>query len=298
MAEKEIDTQAVIDSIFNNKPEEKEETKKSVKAPVNIFSKPIPVTQDEAARKSRRKTVIIEALLFGAFITAITAIYALSGIELKLDPENGLETPSFWYFVLEFIFFTVVIGFGDYYLTERRVNNYNSMMAGINLNIDDEIKTALAAQEAEGITAADAAAQNSAGGIKKPVIDVKCVSGEESLTDRAFVAYEGDKKVGSAQTCKGYILDNSGFETPILRVIELKADDGDFKNGVVMELINAIKQMAADNTIAALVVPKSVYGDLTLNLPSGEKYKLIYSEELKVQEAYPGALMGITGEIK
>lgn len=287
----EIDTQAVIDSIFNNKkPEESAENKPEVKRPINIFSKPIPVTQDEAARKARLKVVIIEGLLFGAFLTAITAIFSLSGLELKLDPENGVNTPSVWYFLIEFVFFSVVIGVGDYFLTERRVNNYNAQMAGIDVNIEEEIASALAAQEAEGITADAAAAQN--------IIEVRCTEGENSLTDKAFEAYEGEKKVGSARTCKGVILDSNGFETIILRMTELSADEGDFKNGVVMELINAAKQAAADNTLAAVVIPNSVLGDLETNLSSGEKYKITFTEELKVQEAYPGALMGVSGELK
>ncbi|GEM_PF-3368152 len=296
---KEIDTKAVIDSIFNNKPkEEAKEGNTEVKRPVNIFSKPIPVTQDDAARKARLKVVIIEGLLFGAFLTAITAIYSFSGLELKLDPENGVDTPSFWFFLLEFIFFSGAIGVGDYFLTERRVNNYNSMMAGINVDLDGEIEQALLEQEAEGITADVAAAQNKSNGEEARIITVHCTEGEDSLTDKGFVACEGEKMVGWSRTCKGVILDKNGFETLVLRMTALKADEGDFKNGVVMELINAAKQAAADNQLAAVVIPKSAYGDLELNLSDGAKYKITYSEELKVQEAYPGALMGVAGELK
>ena len=301
--EKDIDTKAIIDNIFGRKPTgeasgEIDTTK--VKRPENIFSKPIPVTQDEAARKSRLKTVIIEGLLFGAFITAITAIYSFSGLELKLDPENGVNTPSFWFFLIVFIVFSIAIGVGDYFLTERRVNNYNSKMAGINIDseIDNEIEKALAEQEAEGITAEDAAAMNNSNGEEKPLIDIRCVSGEESLTDKVLEAYVNDEKVGFIQSCKGVILDSNGFETPILKVCGLQANDGDFKNGVVMELIGGLKKLASDNTLAAVAIPKSVYGDLVLNVSGAEKFGITYGEELKIQEAYPGALMGIKGELK
>lgn len=301
--QKDVDTKVIIDNIFGRKPtdEEKGEIDTSkVKRPENIFSKPIPVTQDDEAKKSRLKIVIIEGLLFGAFITAITVIYSFSGLELKLDPENGVNTPSFWFFFFVFIFFSVVIGIGDYFLTERRVNNYNSKMAGINIDseIDNEIEKALAAQEAEGITPEDAAAMNSSNGEEKPLIDIRCVAGEESLTDKLLEAYVNDEKVGSIQSCKGIILDSSGFETPILKVCGLQANEGDFKNGVVMELIGGLKKFAADNTLAAVAIPKSVYGDLVLNVSGAEKFGITYGEELKIQEAYPGALMGIKGELK
>ena len=301
--QKDIDTKAIIDNIFGRKPAEggngDTDTSK-VKRPENIFSRPIPVTQDDAARKARLKIVIIEGLLFGAFITAITAIYSFSGLELKLDPENGANTPSFWFFLLVFVFFSIAIGVGDYFLTERRVNNYNSKMAGINLDseIDNEIEKALAAQEAEGITAEDAAAMNNSNGEEKPLIDIRCTEGEESLTDKVFEAYINDKRVGFIKSCKGIILDSNGFETPILKVCSLSVNDGDFKNGVVMELIAGLKKSASDNTLAAVAIPKSVYGDLVLNVSGAEKFGITYGEELKIQEAYPGALMGIKGELK
>ena len=301
--QKDVDTKAIIDNIFGRKPTgdnaEEPDTSK-VKRPENIFSKPIPVTQDEAAKKSRLKTVIIEGLLFGAFITAITVIYSFSGLELKLDPENGVNTPSFWFFFFVFVFFSVVIGIGDYFLTERRVNNYNSKMAGINIDseIDNEIEKALAAQEAEGITPEAAAAMNSSNGEEKPLIDIRCVSGQESLTDKVFEAYVNGEKVGCIQSCKGVILDSNGFETPIFKVCQLQANEGDFKNGVVMELVGALKKFAADNTLAAVAIPKSVYGDLVLNVSGAEKFGITFGEELKIQEAYPGALMGIKGELK
>ncbi|MCR4747825.1 MAG: hypothetical protein K5836_05090 [Clostridiales bacterium] len=296
--EKEVDTQAIIDNLFNNKPEPEQPEGRKVKAPVNIFSKPIPVTQDDAARKARMKMIIIEGLLFGAFLTAITVIFSLSGLEMKLDPENGVNTPSIWFFLLEFIVFSIAFTVGDYFLTEHRVNMYNSQMAGININMDDEIDLALKAQEAEGISAEDAAAQNRSNRVEAAIIEIRCVQGEASLTDKAFEAYIGDEKVGNAATCKGVILDSNGFENVVLRMTQLFAAEGEYKNGVVMELIAAAKNAAADNTLAAVVIPKSVYGDLELNLSDGAKYKIQYPEEVKVQEAYPGALMGISGEFK
>lgn len=295
---KEVDTQALIDSLFNNKPEPEKENEKKVKAPVNIFSKPIPVTQDDAARRERMKMIIIEGLLFGAFLTAITVIYSLSGLEMRLDPENGVNTPSIWFFALEFVIFSIAFTVGDYFLTEHRVNNYNAQMAGVNINIDDEIDSALKAQEAEGISADDAAAQNRSNRVEAAIIEVRCVQGESSLTDKVFEAYIGEEKVGNAATCKGVILDSNGFENVVLRMTQLFANEGEYKNGVVMELIAAAKSAASDNTLAAVIIPKSVYGDLTLNLSDGEKYKIKYPEEVKVQEAYPGALMGISGELK
>ncbi len=299
--EKEIDTKAIIENIFNRKPAEDSSDEKKdekVKRPENIFSKPIPVTQDETARKARLKIVIIEGLLFGAFLTAITAIYSLSGLELKLDPENGVNTPSIWFFLIEFIVFSVIFTIGDYYLTERRVNNYNAKMAGINIDIGDEIERALKEQEADGITAEDAAAQNMSNGEEKQLIEVKCISGEESLTDKIFEAFIDEVSVGYIKTCKGIIADANGFENIVLKVFEFALREGDFKNGVAMELINAAKASASSNTLAAVVIPKSVYGSIELNVSSGEKYGIIYQEELKVQEAYPGALMGIKGELK
>ncbi|MBQ6753020.1 MAG: hypothetical protein IJR10_04535 [Clostridia bacterium] len=296
--EKEVDTQAIIDNLFNNKPEPEQPEGRKVKAPVNIFSKPIPVTQDDAARKARMKMIIIEGLLFGAFLTAITVIFSLSGLEMKLDPENGVNTPSIWFFLLEFIVFSIAFTVGDYFLTEHRVNMYNAQMAGVNINMDDEIDLALKAQEAEGISAEDAAAQNRSNRVEAAIIEIRCVQGETSLTDKAFEAYIGDEKVGNAATCKGVILDSNGFENVVLRMTQLFAAEGEYKNGVVMELIAAAKNAASDNTLAAVVIPKSVYGDLELNLSDGAKYKIQYPEEIKVQEAYPGALMGISGELR
>ena len=296
--EKEVDTQAIIDNLFNNKPEPEQPEGRKVKAPVNIFSKPIPVTQDDAARKARMKMIIIEGLLFGAFLTAITVIFSLSGLEMKLDPENGVNTPSIWFFLLEFIVFSIAFTVGDYFLTEHRVNMYNAQMAGVNINMDDEIDLALKAQEAEGISAEDAAAQNRSNRVEAAIIEIRCVQGETSLTDKAFEAYIGDEKVGNAATCKGVVLDSNGFENIVLRMTQLFAAEGEYKNGVVMELIAAAKNAASDNTLAAVVIPKSVYGDLELNLSDGAKYKIQYPEEIKVQEAYPGALRGISGELR
>ncbi|MBR6512775.1 MAG: hypothetical protein IKT24_04855 [Clostridia bacterium] len=297
--EKEVDTKAIVDSIFNNKPEpENNDNKKPVKAPVNIFSKPIPVTQDDAARRERLKMIIIEGLLFGAFLTAITVIYSLSGLDMKLDPENSVNTPSIWYFILEFVVFSIIFGIGDYFLTEHRVNSYNSQMAGINVNIDDEIESALKAQEADGISAEDAAAQNRSDGKEAALIEVKCVQGEDSLTDKTFEAYLNEQKVGILTTCKGIILDSNGFESVIIKISGLSASNCDYKNGIVMDLIGAAKKAAADNALAAVIIPKSVYGDFELNISGGEKYNITSGEEIKVSEAYPGALMGISGELK
>jgi len=93
---KAFDADEIVKSIFNNQPSKAEDTegngndenKKQAKKPVNIFSRPINVMQTPEARKSRLTTVILEGLLFGAFLTAITAIYSISGLDLSLTPET------------------------------------------------------------------------------------------------------------------------------------------------------------------------------------------------------------------
>ncbi len=297
---KDIDVNEVIGAIFNSPKEEEVDTSK-VKKPVNIFSKPIPVTQDDAAKKARLKMVIIEGLLFGAFLTSITIIYSLSGLAARLDPMTNANTPNFLFFLLEFVLFSGLIGVGDYFLTEKRVNDYNAKMAGINFDIGDEIEMALKAQEAEGITAEQAAAQNKSNGEESgpaPFLEVKCVAGEKSLTDKKFEAYLNEKLAGSAETCKVIIEGPTGMQTVALFIRSLTVDEGEFKNGVVMQLISAAKNAANDNGLAAVIIGKRVYGDMQLNMSSGEKYGIKFVEEIKIQEAYPGALMGVSGSLK
>lgn len=299
---KDIDVSEVIGAIFSKKEEKDEEVDTSkVKKPVNIFSKPIPVTQDETAKKARLKMVIIEGLLFGAFLTSITIIYSLSGLASRLDPMTNANTPNFLFFFLEFVFFSVVIGVGDYFLTEKRVNDYNSKMAGINFDIGNEIEMALKEQEEAGITAEVAAAQNKSNGEESgpaPFLEVKCVAGEKSLTDKKFEAYLNDELAGVAETCKATIDGPLGMQTIVIFIRSLSAKDGEFKNGVVMQLINAAKAAAAENGLAAVVIGKRVYGDMQLNISSAEKFGITFVEEIKIQEAYPGALMGVSGTLR
>ena len=300
---KEKSAEEIVKSIFNRTVIEEKNAPKpgEVKKPVNIFSRPIPVLQNEEARKARIKINVIEGLLFGAFLTAITAINAYSGIADKISLNGeAVDTPSFWFFLFEFVFFSAIIGVGDYFLTERRVNNYNASVAGINVNIDDEIENALKEQEEDGITAEDAAAANKSNGEEevKAFIDIRCTKGGRSLTNKTFEAYIDEELVGSMETVKGVVTDANGFETILIRIKSIEASEGDFKNGVIMELINAAKAAASDNALAAIAISKSVYGDFEVNLNSAEKYNITYKEELKVQEAYPGALMGISGELK
>ncbi len=297
---KDINVDEVINNIFNKQPEKEDGDAPAVKPPVNIFSRPIPVTQDDAAKRARLKIIIIEGLLFGAFLTAITAIYAFSGLELKLDPENGANLPSVWFFLLEFVVFSIAIGVGDYFLTEKRVNDYNSKIAGVNFDIDDEIEKALKAQEEDGITAEVAAAQNKSNGeeeVEKPFIDIKLAE-DKSLTDKKFEAYLGTALVGSIETCKAVIANDMGMETIVIYIKSLAATTGEYRNGAIMELINAVKASAADNGFAAVVISKRVYGNVELNIAGGEKYGVTAPEEIKIQEAYPGALMGVSGTLK
>ncbi len=305
--DKEFNADEVVKSIFNNQTEKNEDLsakdkdeKKAVKKPVNIFSRPINVMQTPDARKSRLKTVIIEGLLFGAFLTAITAIYSISGIDLSLSPEATTQTPSVFFFVVEFVVFSVLVGVGDWFMTEKRVNDYNQSVAGLSFDIHDEIATALKEQEAEGITKDDAAAQNSANGEEKPFIGVKLSdkNDEKSLTDKAFEAFINDKCVGSVESCKGVILDSNGIETIIIRISALSSTDETYANGVAMELIGALKEIAMNEGLAAVAVSESVYGTLSLTLPSASKFGIKTSEETKIAEAYPGALMGVSGELK
>lgn len=299
---KDIDVNEVIGAIFSKKEEKDAEVDTSkVKKPVNIFSKPIPVTQDETAKKARLKMVIIEGLLFGAFLTSITVIYSLSGLASRLDPMTNANTPNFLFFFLEFVFFSVVIGVGDYFLTEKRVNDYNSKMAGINFDIGNEIEMALKEQEEAGITAEAAAAQNKSNGEESgpaPFLEVKCVAGEKSLTDKKFEVYLNDELAGVAETCKAIIDGPLGMQTIVIFIRSLSAKDGEFKNGVVMQLINAAKAAAAENGLAAVVIGKRVYGDMQLNISSAEKFGITFVEEIKIQEAYPGALMGVSGTLR
>ena len=305
---KAFDADEIVKSIFNNQPGKAEdadgkvndENKKQVKKPVNIFSRPINVMQTPEARKSRLTTVILEGLLFGAFLTAITAIYSISGLDLSLTPETPKQTPSVFFFVLEFIVFSVLVGVGDWFLTEKRVNNYNQSVAGLSFDIHDEIATALKEQEADGISKDDAAAQNSANGEEKPFIEIKPSdkNDEKSLTDKAFDAFIGVEKAGSIESCKGIILNSSGIEPLIVKISDLSSTDKTYANGVAMELIGAVRDVAMNEGIAAVAIPASVYGDLNLTLPSTEKFGIKTSEETKIVEAYPGALMGISGELK
>lgn len=301
---KELDVEAAVGSIFNNEAKEKEEEKKKkdVKKPVNIFSRPIDVTQSEAARKSRLKGVIIEGLLFGAFLTAITAIYSLSGLDLKLDPENAAQTPNIWFFLIEFIAFSVIISVGNYFLTEKRVNDYNQSMAGLAFDIDDEIKNALEEQARDGISTEEAAAQNKSDGVeapKKPLIEIKPGDkNSESLTDKAFEAFVDGTSVGRIESCKGVILDTNNMETVILSITALDVTHETYANGVAMELMVAVKSEAAGEGFPAVAIKKEVYGDLEFNLPFADKFGIKADSEAKIAETYPGALMNITGELK
>lgn len=305
---KEFNADEIVKSIFNNQPEKtdakdgdgKDGKKKQVKKPVNIFSRPINVMQTPEARKSRLKTVIIEALLFGAFLTAITAIYSISGIDLSLSPETPKNTPSVFFFVVEFVVFSVLVGVGDWFLTEKRVNDYNQSVAGLSFDIHDEIANALKEQEADGITKDDAAAQNSSNGEEKPFIEIKPSpeNYEKSLTDKAFEAFINGKCVGSVKSCKGTILDSNGIETIIIKISSLESTDETYKNGVAMELVGALKDVAMNEGLSGVAVSKSVYGELSLTLPFAEKFGIKTAEETKITESYPGALMGISGELK
>ncbi|NLL63335.1 MAG: hypothetical protein GX241_03695 [Ruminococcaceae bacterium] len=297
---KEIDTDEIVRTLFNTpfKEEEEKKKKKPVKKPVNIFSRPINVMQDEEGRRWRIKNAVIEGLLFGAFITAITVIYSLSGLDFSLDPDAPTsEVPSLFFYFCEFIFFSALIGAGDYFMTEKRVNEYNQSVAGISVDLFGEIETALKEQEKDGITAEDAAAQNKSSGEEAPLIVVEPV-GDATITDKAFVAKIKDVECGKIETCKGIILDSNGFEHIVLAVKTFVAEHETYASGVASGLVDAVKEAATVDGIPAVVIPKSIFGEKDFVISDGEKYGIKYMEELKVSESYPGALLEISGEFK
>lgn len=304
--EKEINADEIVKSIFNRQDEKEEKSdengKKTVKKPINIFSRPINVLQTEDAKKSRIKNAVIEGLIFGAFITSVTAIYSLSGLDLKLSPESSMDTPSLFFFFAEFVVFSILISIGDFFLTEKRVNDYNQQVAGLAFDVESEIEKALMEQEKEGITPEDAAAANKTNGEEapeKPFIEIRPdPKNEESLTDKAFEAYIADNYMGKAECCKGVILDKSGLEHILLKITKLESSDEMYANGVAMELIGAFKEVAVSEGFVAVSVSESVYGDLEFALPYADKFNIKTAEKTKISESFPGSLMGISGELK
>ncbi len=276
---------------------------KKPKVPENIFSRPIDVTQSEEARRSRFRTVVIEALLFGAFLTAITAIYSFTGIDLKLNPESENKSPSIVFFITEFVVFSGLVGVGDYFLTEKRVNEYNQKMAGVSFNLDDEIKKALEEQEADGISKEDAAALNNSNGEEKPVpkeipLTIKDVSESKSLTDKAFEAYDNETLAGKIKTCKGVILDSVGFETVILNVSEFSVPEEYAKNAVGIKLFDEVKKAAMAEGLGAIVVSSEANQKYGLCLSDSSKYGIKSAVPTCICEVYPGALMGVNGQLQ
>ena len=273
------------------------------KVPENIFSKPIDVSQSDEARKSRLKIVIIEALIFGAFLTAITAIYSFTGLDLKLNPETANKTPSLLFFVAEFVVFSGLVGIGDYFMTEKRVNDYNQKMAGVNFNIDEEIKNALLEQEAEGITKEEADALNSSNGEEKPIpkeipLEIRDVSESKNLTDKAFEAYEEGTFAGKIRSCKGVILDSAGLETIILSISEFHVPEEYAKNAVGIKLFEEMKKAAMSEGLGAISVSFDFNEKYGLCLSESSKYGITCKSQTCICEVYPGALMGINGELQ
>lgn len=273
--------------------------------PVNIFSRPIDVTQSEEAQKSRLKMAIIEALIFAAFLTAITVIYSISGIELKLDPTGEPSNPSLLFFLFEFVFFAVFVSFGNYKLTEKRVNDYNQKMAGLSFDLDDEIAQALELQAEEGITEEDAMAINKSNGeeeeqIPEVEIEIKAVGGAQSLTDKAFEAYVDGEKVGNIACCKAFVLDGAGMEQTILKIFELNEDTEYAKCGVGRRLFDAVKDAALGDSFPAIVTSSAINEKFGLGFFQASRYNITTSDsaDIVICEVYPGALMGITGELK
>ncbi len=274
------------------------------KKPENLFSKPIDVTQSEEAQKGRLKTAIIEGLLFAAFLTSITLIYSLSGLEYKFDPTGEPANPSFIFFLFEFVFFGIFVSFANYKLTEKRVNDYNQKMAGLSFDIEDEIAQALELQAEEGITEEEAMALNKSNGEEEEVIseitvEVKAAGGSESLTDKAFEAFVDGEKVGSIACCKAFILDSVGIEQTIVRVFELEESEEFAKNNVGKKLFEALKDAILGDGFPAIVTSTEINEKFSLGFYSPSRYSIKTSnDDTVICEVYPGALMGISGELK
>ena len=273
------------------------------KKPVNIFSKPIDVRQTEAARKSRIKITVIEALLFGAFLTAITAIYSISGINLEIDPESSAQIPSLFFFILEFVVFSILFGIGDYYLTEKRVNDYNQAVAGLPENLQDEINNALEEQKKEGLTEEEAKALNKSNGEeeeKKEEIQIEITEAldTEKDVDKVFVANAGDDFLGKIACCKGKILDNMGLEQEFLRITEMSVNEKGAENGVAAALLEKAKEFATESGMRAIAADADVNSANRLGLRESSKYDIKSpSGDLYMCETYPGSLMGLSGTV-
>ena len=276
------------------------------KKPENIFSKPIDVRQTEEARKSRLKIVIIEGLLFGAFLTAITAIYSISGLSFQLTPEQPQNAPSIFFYLLEFVVFSALVGVGDYFLTEKRVNDYNQKVHGMNINIDDEIAKALSEQEAEGITKEQAMAANKSDGQEEEseqAFEIVDAVDTESDVVKALVAKNQDDFLGKISCRKGYILDTMGIEQQILVISAIEKSEKLLSNNVISALFEKARDFATESGMLAVVTSGSLNTEFTLNLSDVSKYslKVAASDEkyaIKITETYPGSLMGVSGTIE
>ncbi len=274
------------------------------KKPENLFSKPIDVTQSEEAQKGRLKTAIIEGLLFAAFLTSITLIYSLSGLEYKFDPTGEPANPSLFFFLFEFVFFGVFVSFANYKLTEKRVDEYNQKMAGLSFDIEDEIAQALELQAAEGITEEDAMAINKSNGeeeeeVPEVVVEIKAVGGSESLADKVFEAFVDDEKVGNIACCKAFILDSMGMEQTIVRIFEFEQSEEFAKNNVDKQLFAALKDAVLGDGFSAIITSSEINDKFCLGFYKPSRYNITTSnEDVVICEVYPGALMGISGELK
>lgn len=274
------------------------------KRPENLFSRPIDVTQSEEAQKGRLKMAVIEGLIFAAFLTSITLIYSLSGLEYKFDPTGEPSNPSFWFFLFEFVFFGFFVSFANYKLTEKRVNDYNQKMAGLSFDINDEIAQALELQAQEGISEEEAMAINKSNGeeteeIPEVEIEIKAVGGSESPTDKVFEAFSDGEKVGSIASCKAFILDGMGVEQTIVRVFGFEQSAEAPKNNVSTALFNAMKEAVLGVGIPAIITSVEINDKFSLGFYNPSKYNIkTSSDDVVICEVYPGALMGMSGELK
>lgn len=274
------------------------------KRPENLFSRPIDVTQSEEAQKGRLKMAVIEGLIFAAFLTSITLIYSLSGLEYKFDPTGEPANPSFWFFLFEFVFFGFFVSFANYKLTEKRVNDYNQKMAGLSFDINDEIAQALELQAQEGISEEEAMAINKSNGeeteeIPEINIEVKAVGDSESPTDKAFEAFSDDEKVGSIASCKAFILDSMGVEQTIVRIFDFEQSAEPPKNNVSTALFTAMKDAVLGVGIPAIITSVEINDKFSLGFYNPSKYNIkTPSDDVVICEVYPGALMGMSGELK
>lgn len=280
----------------------KEEDKPKV--PENLFSKPIDVTQSEEAQKSRFKTAVIEGVIFAAFLTSITLIYSLSGLEYKFDPTGEPANPSFIFFIFEFLFFSFFVSFANHKLTEKRVNDYNQKMAGFSFNLEDEITQALELQAEEGITEEDAMAINKSNGeeqeeVPEIVLEIKAVGGSESLADKAFEAFADGEKVGRIACCKAFVLDSMGMEQSIVRIFELEENAEFAKNNVGKQLFEALKDAVLGDGFLAIITSVDINTKFSLGFYNPSRYNIKTSnDDVVICEVYPGALMGFSGELK